>query len=202
MDAVILRPGEGERIAAGASTAVMKATAETTGGALSMSEATFPAGMNGPPPRAQVHNGHILRSRRNLAHDGRRSRDRRVCRKLHLGASRRRAHVRQSQRRAGAVPQHQRSWRFGEVPARSCRRDALGDDARGPRLRDDCREVRFRGPDIGLRRISTFYCGDRRGFMKKVPEPSCALIGLEIRSLLLRYTALDIRRPQQERILP
>jgi hypothetical protein len=38
--------------------------------------------------------------------------------------------------------------------------------------------------------------------MKKVPEPSCALIGLEIRSLLLRYTAADIRRPQQERIRP
>jgi mannose-6-phosphate isomerase-like protein (cupin superfamily) len=52
MDAVILRPGEGERIAAGASNAVMKATAETTGGAFSISEATFPAGMNGPPPHA------------------------------------------------------------------------------------------------------------------------------------------------------
>jgi hypothetical protein len=52
MDVVILLPGEGERIAAGASTAVMKATAETTGGAFSMSEATFPAGMNGPPPHA------------------------------------------------------------------------------------------------------------------------------------------------------
>jgi quercetin dioxygenase-like cupin family protein len=52
MDAVIFLPGEGERIAAGASTAVMKATAETTGGAFSMSEATFPAGMNGPPPHA------------------------------------------------------------------------------------------------------------------------------------------------------
>jgi mannose-6-phosphate isomerase-like protein (cupin superfamily) len=52
MGAVIFLPGEGERIAAGASTAVMKATAETTGGAFSMSEATFPAGMNGPPPHA------------------------------------------------------------------------------------------------------------------------------------------------------
>jgi quercetin dioxygenase-like cupin family protein len=52
MDAVVLLPGEGEHIAAGASTAVMKATAETTGGAFSMSEATFPAGMNGPPPHA------------------------------------------------------------------------------------------------------------------------------------------------------
>jgi mannose-6-phosphate isomerase-like protein (cupin superfamily) len=55
MDAVILLPGEGERIAAGASTAVMKATAETTGGAFSMSEATFPAGMNGPPAHAHRH---------------------------------------------------------------------------------------------------------------------------------------------------
>ena len=52
MNPVILQPGEGERIAAGASTAVMKATAETTDGAFSISEATFPAGMNGPPPHA------------------------------------------------------------------------------------------------------------------------------------------------------
>ena len=52
MNAVILLPGEGECIAAGAGAAVMKATAETTGGAFSMSEATFPAGMNGPPPHA------------------------------------------------------------------------------------------------------------------------------------------------------
>ena len=52
MDAVILRPGEGERIAAGASTVVMKATAEMTGGAFSMSDATFSAGMNGAPPHA------------------------------------------------------------------------------------------------------------------------------------------------------
>jgi mannose-6-phosphate isomerase-like protein (cupin superfamily) len=52
MDTVILLPGEGERIATGASTVVMKATAETTGGAFSISEATFPAGMNGPPLHA------------------------------------------------------------------------------------------------------------------------------------------------------
>ncbi len=52
MDAVVLLPGQGERIGAGASTAVMKATAETTGGAFSMSEATFPPGMKGPPPHA------------------------------------------------------------------------------------------------------------------------------------------------------
>ena len=52
MNAVVLLPDDGERIEAGASTAVMKATAETTGGAFSMSEATFPAGMNGPPPHA------------------------------------------------------------------------------------------------------------------------------------------------------
>jgi mannose-6-phosphate isomerase-like protein (cupin superfamily) len=50
MNPVILRPGEGERIAAGAGTCAMKATAETTGGAFSISEAIFPAGMNGPPP--------------------------------------------------------------------------------------------------------------------------------------------------------
>lgn len=55
MDAVVLLPGQGESIKAGASTAVMKATAETTGGAFSMSEATFPAGMAGPPPHAHSH---------------------------------------------------------------------------------------------------------------------------------------------------
>ncbi len=52
MDAVVLLPGEGEHIEAGTSTAVMKATAEMTGGAFSMSEATIPAGMHGPPPHA------------------------------------------------------------------------------------------------------------------------------------------------------
>ncbi len=55
MEAVVLLPGEGERIATGASTTVMKATAETTGGAFSMSEATFPPGMAGPPPHAHRH---------------------------------------------------------------------------------------------------------------------------------------------------
>jgi quercetin dioxygenase-like cupin family protein len=52
MEAIILMPGEGERIAAGAAAVVMKATAETTGGAFSMSETTFPAGMSGPPPHS------------------------------------------------------------------------------------------------------------------------------------------------------
>src|SRR5687768_7767768 len=52
MNPVIFRPGEGERIAVGASIAVMKATAETTGGTFSISEATFPSGMNGPPQHA------------------------------------------------------------------------------------------------------------------------------------------------------
>jgi mannose-6-phosphate isomerase-like protein (cupin superfamily) len=52
---LILLPGEGERIEAGANTAVMKATAAMTAGAFSMSEATFPAGMNGPPPHSHSH---------------------------------------------------------------------------------------------------------------------------------------------------
>jgi len=55
MNPVILRPDEGEHIAVGTSTAIMKATAETTCGALSVSEATFPAGMNGPPPHTHRH---------------------------------------------------------------------------------------------------------------------------------------------------
>ena len=52
MDAVVLLPGQGERLEAGAITTVMKATAETTGGAFSLSEGTIPAGMSGPPPHA------------------------------------------------------------------------------------------------------------------------------------------------------
>jgi mannose-6-phosphate isomerase-like protein (cupin superfamily) len=52
MDAVVLLPGEGERIEAGALTAVMKATAATTDGAFSMSEGTVPPGVSGPPPHA------------------------------------------------------------------------------------------------------------------------------------------------------
>lgn len=52
MNPVVLLPGEGERIEAGASIVVMKATAAMTAGAFSMSEATFPAGMNGPPPHS------------------------------------------------------------------------------------------------------------------------------------------------------
>jgi quercetin dioxygenase-like cupin family protein len=55
MDAVVLLPGDGERFEAGASAAVMKATAETTGGAFSMAETTFPAGTGGPPPHAHAH---------------------------------------------------------------------------------------------------------------------------------------------------
>ena len=55
MDAVVLLPGQGERVEAGALTAVMKATADTTGGAFSMSEGTIPAGTSGPPPHAHRH---------------------------------------------------------------------------------------------------------------------------------------------------
>jgi quercetin dioxygenase-like cupin family protein len=52
MDAVVLLPGQGERIEAGAITTTMKATAATTGGAFSMFEGTLPAGMSGPPAHA------------------------------------------------------------------------------------------------------------------------------------------------------
>lgn len=55
MKPVVLMPGEGERLEAGASTAVIKATADKTGGAFSMSEALFPAGMSGPPPHSHGH---------------------------------------------------------------------------------------------------------------------------------------------------
>ena len=52
MNPVILQPGEGERIAAGASTAVMKATAETVGE---------------PPPREPTPEGFISAKRHELA---------------------------------------------------------------------------------------------------------------------------------------
>ena len=52
MEAIVLLPGEGERIAVGAGATVVKATAETTGGAFSLAEATLPPGMAGPPPHA------------------------------------------------------------------------------------------------------------------------------------------------------
>jgi quercetin dioxygenase-like cupin family protein len=173
MDAVVLLPGEGEHIAAGASTAVMKATAETTGGAFSMSEATFPAGMNGPPPHAHRYTTDTFYVLEGTLH-------------MTLGDSEIDASTGSYilvppglvhtfgniSDEPGAVPQPQRSWRFGEVPARSCRCDALRHDARDPRLRGDRREVRFRGPDIGLHRISTFDCGDRRGSRRMFPNIS------------------------------
>ena len=52
MDAVVLFPGEGEQITSGPSGAVMKATAETTGGGFSMSETTFGPRTSGPPLHA------------------------------------------------------------------------------------------------------------------------------------------------------
>lgn len=55
MDAVVLMPGEGERIGEGAANTRMKATAEDTGGAFSIAEGVFPAGMTGPPPHAHEH---------------------------------------------------------------------------------------------------------------------------------------------------
>src|SRR5438105_4993768 len=51
MDAVMHRPGEGERHAAGGNNAVViKATSEDTGGSLFLSESTIDPGFPGPPP--------------------------------------------------------------------------------------------------------------------------------------------------------
>ena len=49
-DAVVLLPGAGERIEAGASTLVLKATSDGTDGMFFLSETTVPAGFPGPPP--------------------------------------------------------------------------------------------------------------------------------------------------------
>ena len=48
--AVILEPGEGERITVGASTLSIKAETATTGGTVFMSETELEAGFPGPPP--------------------------------------------------------------------------------------------------------------------------------------------------------
>lgn len=50
MEAVVLLPGEGEHIEVGTISIELKATADMTGGAFSISETTLPAGMAGPPP--------------------------------------------------------------------------------------------------------------------------------------------------------
>ena len=50
MSATILRPGEGEAHSVGASSVVLKATGETTGGTFFVSETTIEAGFPGPPP--------------------------------------------------------------------------------------------------------------------------------------------------------
>ena len=139
MNPVILQPGEGERIAAGASTVIMKATAETTSGAFSISEATFPASMNGPPPHTHRYTTDTFYVLEGTLH-------------MTVGDS-------EIDASAGSyilVPPgvvhtfaniNGEPVRFlnisapggfdGEVPARSCRRHALGYDARDLRLRDD-----------------------------------------------------------------
>jgi quercetin dioxygenase-like cupin family protein len=57
MSAVIHRPGEGERHAAGASDFLIKATSEDTGGTFFLSEAVIAPGSPGPPPHwhEQLH---------------------------------------------------------------------------------------------------------------------------------------------------
>ena len=52
MDAIVLMPGEGERIGAAGAVGVMKADAQSTGGGFSMSEVTVAPGFTGPPPHA------------------------------------------------------------------------------------------------------------------------------------------------------
>ncbi len=53
MDAIVHRPGEGERHPAGASEIVIKATGADTGGSFFLSETTIEPGFPGPP--AHIH---------------------------------------------------------------------------------------------------------------------------------------------------
>ncbi len=50
MEAVVHRPGEGERHTAGSSDILLKATGEDTDGAFFLSESTIAPGFPGPPP--------------------------------------------------------------------------------------------------------------------------------------------------------
>jgi mannose-6-phosphate isomerase-like protein (cupin superfamily) len=50
LSAIVLPPGAGEAHKVGASSVVLKATAETTGGTFFLSETTIEAGFPGPPP--------------------------------------------------------------------------------------------------------------------------------------------------------
>jgi quercetin dioxygenase-like cupin family protein len=50
MEAVVHRPGEGERHAAGASEILIKATGNETAGTFFLSESTIASGFPGPPP--------------------------------------------------------------------------------------------------------------------------------------------------------
>lgn len=52
MEAVIMMPGEGERVEVGGSVASLKAVSETAAGAFSLSEVTIEPGFPGPPPHA------------------------------------------------------------------------------------------------------------------------------------------------------
>ena len=54
IDAVILKPGDGERIGSGAAGATILATAESTGGGFTLSETTIPPGFPGPPAHTHV----------------------------------------------------------------------------------------------------------------------------------------------------
>jgi mannose-6-phosphate isomerase-like protein (cupin superfamily) len=49
MEPIILRSGEGEMIGGGPAAAVVKATAESTGGGFTMSDSTIAPGFPGPP---------------------------------------------------------------------------------------------------------------------------------------------------------
>ena len=150
MDAVVLLPGQGERIEAGAITTTMKATADTTGGAFSLSEGTIPAGEWPAPARAPPDHRHLLRARGDPACDRRRPRARRARRELHLGAPGGRAHVRQHQRRGGAGPRPQRPGGWGATCASSPAR---------------CARARSRGPQRSRSssRSTTSWSGPRAG---------------------------------------
>ena len=53
-DALVVAPGEGERLSIGPATTVLKATGDDGQGSLSFAETTLPAGAPGPPPHVHL----------------------------------------------------------------------------------------------------------------------------------------------------
>ena len=127
----VLGPGEGTTYAVGTATSVFKATREATAGVFSLAESTIQPGTSGPPPhshRELLDSFYVLEGTLTVQVG-----DDEVeapAGHVRLRAARRRAHVREPERRARALPQPQHARRLGGLHPRPGRRDARGRPAR------------------------------------------------------------------------